>query len=227
MVRGSGDIDVHMVSHPLGGRGIERTRKRDLGRVRVAVGFAMALVVPVLLQLLLAVAPSHNIATAVLIQLTGSVAVALIGGLWPALLGALWSSFLVNYFSIPPLGTLTINDPQNLLALLVFAGVSSAVAVVVDLSARRSKEAARARSEAATLGDLTRGASTAEDPVQGSLGTGIGRLPGSHRCLVPRCGEDPALLILPFLGRRRWWQRRRRRRRRRLAAGGIGRQPTG
>ena len=169
VVRGSGDIDVHMVSHPLGGRGVERTRKRDLGRVRVAVGFAMALVVPVLLQLLLAAAPSHNIATAVLIQLTGSVAVALIGGLWPALLGALWSSLLVNYFSIPPLGTLTINDPQNLLALLVFAGVSSAVAVVVDLSARRSKEAARARSEAATLGDLTRGASTAEDPVQGLL----------------------------------------------------------
>ncbi|WP_020372839.1 DUF4118 domain-containing protein, partial [Arthrobacter sp. M2012083] len=169
VVRGSGDIDVHMVSHPLGGRGVERTRKRDLGRLRVAVGFAMALVVPVLLQLLLAAAPAHNIATAVLIQLTGSVAVALIGGLWPALLGALWSSLLVNYFSIPPLGTLTINDPQNLLALLVFAGVSSAVAVVVDLSARRSKEAARARSEAATLGDLTRGASTAEDPVQGLL----------------------------------------------------------
>jgi two-component system sensor histidine kinase KdpD len=169
VVRGSGDIDVHMVSHPLGGRGVERTRKRDLGRLRVAVGFATALVVPVLLQLLLAAAPTHNIATAVLIQLTGSVAVALVGGLWPALLGALWSSLLVNYFSIPPLGTLTINDPQNLLALLVFAGVSSAVAVVVDLSARRSKEAARARSEAATLGDLTRGASTAEDPIQGLL----------------------------------------------------------
>lgn len=169
VVKGSGDIDVHMVSHPLGGRGLERTRKRDLGRVRVAVGFAMAVVVPVLLQLLLAAAPSHNIATAVLIQLSGSVAVALVGGLWPALLGALWSSLLVNYFSVPPLGTLTINDPQNLLALLVFAGVSSAVAVVVDLSARRSKEAARARSEAATLGDLTRGASTAEDPIQGLL----------------------------------------------------------
>ena len=169
VVRGSGDIDVHMVSHPLGGRGLERTRKRDLGRVRVAVGFAMAVIVPVLLQLVLAAAPTHNIATAVLIQLSGSVAVALVGGLWPALLGALWSSVLVNYFSIPPMGTLTISDPQNLLALLVFAGVSSAVAVVVDLSARRSKEAARARSEAATLADLTRGATTAEDPVQDLL----------------------------------------------------------
>ncbi|UKA48961.1 DUF4118 domain-containing protein [Arthrobacter sp. FW305-123] len=169
VVRGSGDIDVHMVSHPLGGRGMGRTRKRDLGRVRVFLGFAMAIVVPVLLQLLLAAAPSHNIATAVLVQLSGSVAVALVGGLWPALLAAVWSSLLVNYFSVPPLGTLTISDPQNLLAILVFAGVSCAVAMVVDLSARRSKEAARARSEATTLAELTRGASTADDPVQDLL----------------------------------------------------------
>lgn len=169
VVRDSGDIDVHMVSHPLGGRGVDRPRQRDLGRARVIVGFAMAVVLPVLLQLLLAASPSHNIATAVLLQLTGSVAVALVGGLWPALLGALWSSLLVNYFSIPPVGTLTISDPENILALLVFVGVSAAVAAVVDVSARRSKEAARARAEATTLGDLTRGASSAEDTVEGLL----------------------------------------------------------
>ncbi len=79
-----------------------------------------------------------------LVQLSGSVAVALVGGLWPAVLAALWSSLLVNYFSTPPTGHLIISDPQNFLALFVFLGVSSAVAVVVDLSARRSKEAARA-----------------------------------------------------------------------------------
>ncbi|GAB3571599.1 sensor histidine kinase KdpD [Arthrobacter alkaliphilus] len=169
VVRDSGDIDVHMVSHPLGGRGVDRPRQRDLGRARVIVGFAMAVVVPVLLQLLLAASPSHSIATAVLLQLTGSVAVALVGGLWPALLGALWSSLLVNFFSIPPVGTLTISDPDNILALLVFVGVSAAVAAVVDVSARRSKEAARARAEATTLGDLTRGASSAEDTVEGLL----------------------------------------------------------
>jgi two-component system sensor histidine kinase KdpD len=135
----------------------------------VIVGFAMAVILPVLLQLLLAASPSHSIATAVLLQLTGSVAVALVGGLWPALLGALWSSLLVNFFSIPPVGTLTISDPENILALLVFVGVSAAVAAVVDVSARRSKEAARARAEAATLGDLTRGASSAEDTVEGLL----------------------------------------------------------
>lgn len=169
VVRDSGDIDVHMVSHPLGGHGLDRHRPRDLGRVRVSIGFALAVVLPALLQLMLAASPAHNVATAVLVQLTGSVAVALVGGLWPALLGALWSSLLVNYFSTPPVGTLTINDPQNLLALLVFVGVSAAVAAVVDISARRSKEAARARAEATTLGDLTRGATIAEDTVKGLL----------------------------------------------------------
>jgi two-component system sensor histidine kinase KdpD len=104
-----------------------------------------------------------------LIQLSGSVAVALVGGLWPAVLAALWSSLLVNYFSTPPIGNLIISDAQNFLALFVFLGVSAAVAVVVDLSARRSKEAARARAEATTLSDLTRGAAGADDTVQALL----------------------------------------------------------
>ncbi|CAH0193880.1 MULTISPECIES: DUF4118 domain-containing protein [unclassified Arthrobacter] len=170
VVRDSGDIDVHMVSHPLGGRGAGPRQHRDLGRVRVAVGFALAVLLPMVLQLLLSLLnPERNVAAAMLVQLTGSVAVALIGGLWPAILAALWSSLLVNYFSTPPLGTLTISDPQNFLALLVFVGVSAAVAVVVDLSARRSKEAARARAEATTLGDLTRSAAGSEDTVQALL----------------------------------------------------------
>lgn len=170
VVRDSGDIDVHMVSHPLGGHGTRPSRERDLGRVRVAVGLVLAVALPALLQfLLLVLNPERNVATAMLVQLTGSVAVALVGGLWPAILAALWSSLLVNYFSTPPLGNLTIRDPQNFLALLVFVGVSAAVAVVVDLSARRSKEAALARAEATTLGDLTRGAAGSEDTVQALL----------------------------------------------------------
>jgi two-component system sensor histidine kinase KdpD len=170
VVRGSGDIDVHMVSHPLGGQGTGVPRHRDLGRVRVAVGLLLAVLLPALLQLLLVfLNPQQNVATAMLVQLSGSVAVALVGGLWPAVLAALWSSLLVNYFSTPPTGNLTIRDPQNFLALFVFLGVSAAVAVAVDLSARRSKEAARARAEATTLSDLTRGAAGSEDTVQSLL----------------------------------------------------------
>lgn len=169
VVRDSGDIDVHMVSHPLGGRGTGPRRQRDLGRIRVTAGFILAIVLPVLLQLLLSLIPDENLATAVLIQLSGSVTAALVGGLWPAILASLWSSLLVNYFATTPVRTLTIHDPQDVLALLVFVGVSVAVAVVVDLSARRSKEAARSRAEATTLSDLTRGAASLEDTVKDLL----------------------------------------------------------
>ena len=169
VLRGSDGIDVHLVPQerpPSGGR---PSRPRDLGRLRVTVGFVLAVVVPALLQLLLEVNPDKNLATSMLVQLTGSVAVALVGGLWPAVLAALWSTLLVNYFSTPPVGNLTISDAENVLALLVFVGVSAAVAVVVDLSARRSKEAARARAEATTLAELSRGAAGSEDTVTGLL----------------------------------------------------------
>ncbi len=169
VVRGAGAIDVHIVSQPSEGGSPDVPRRRNLGRTRVTTGFVMAVLLPALLQLLLAVNPDKNLATTVLVQLTGSVAVALVGGLWPAVLAALWSSLLVNYFSTPPVGTLTISDSENVLALLVFVGVSAAVATVVDLSARRSKEAALARAEAATLADLSRGAAGSEDTVVGLL----------------------------------------------------------
>lgn len=166
VVRGSGDIDVHMVSHPLAARGVERRRRGDLGTRRVAAGFVLALILPALLQLLLGLNPESNVATAALVQLTGTVAVALLGGLWPALVGALWSSLLLNFFSTPPVGTLTIGDPQNALALLLFLAVAAAVALVVDRSARRSKEASRARAEATTLSELASGTTRSEDSIQ-------------------------------------------------------------
>ncbi|WP_426986035.1 DUF4118 domain-containing protein [Pseudarthrobacter sp. Y6] len=167
VVRGAGDIDVQVVSRVPPQRNAPR-RRPDLGRTRVGIGFALAAALPVLLQLLLA-AFEHSVATAVLVQLAGAVAVSLVGGLWPAIVGAMWSSVLVNYFSTPPLGDLAISDPQDLLSLAVFGGVSVAVAGVVDRSARRSKEAARAQAEAATLGDLALGASRSEDTLDGIL----------------------------------------------------------
>src|SRR6202521_4000422 len=52
--------------------------------------------------------------------------VGVLRGLWPALACATISFLLVDYFFVPPFGTLTISDEQdivNLLAFLVIAGV--------------------------------------------------------------------------------------------------------
>lgn len=165
VVRGAGDIDVQVVSRPAVSRPtLSRGagQRTALGRRRVMIGFALAAALPAGLQLLLGVF-DHSVATAALLQLAGAVAIALVGGLWPAVAGAFWSSVLVNYFSTPPLRDLAIHDPQDILSLAVFAGVAVAVAGVVDRSARRSKEAATARAEAATLADLALAASRDED----------------------------------------------------------------
>lgn len=190
VVRGAGAIDVHIVSGPPEGRSPGVPRRQDLGRARVTAGFVMAILLPALLQLLLAVNPDQNLAATVLVQLTGSVAVALVGGLWPAIFAALWSSLLVNYFSTPPVGHLTISDSQNVLALLVFVGVSAAVASVVDLSARRSKEAALARAEAATLADLSRGAAGSEDTIVGLLQQALDVFQVRGAALLSRPDDD-------------------------------------
>ncbi len=141
----------------------------ELGRVRTLVGFVLALALPPLLEWGTFAAGGDFLAADVLLQIAGVVAVALVGGLWPALLGALWSSLILNYFSTEPFGSLEIADVENLLTLAIFVAVAVSVSLVVGLAARRSREAAIASADAATLGELARGVLAVEDTLQGFL----------------------------------------------------------
>lgn len=165
VVRDSGDIDVHLVSHPQGGGGLPKPATAALGRTRTTAGFVLAVFLPVFMTALLSAGPDLNLATHALVHLTGVMAVAFIGGLWPAVLAAVLDSLLLNYFQTEPVGTFNISDPENVFALLVFLGAAVAVSLVVGLSARRAREATRARAEAATLADLARDALLADDTV--------------------------------------------------------------
>ena len=80
--------------------------------------------------------------------------VALVGGFVPAMVAAVGGSLLLNYFFAPPLHTFTIRETNNVLALGVFVVVAVLVSSVVDLAARRTRQAARATAEAETLGTL-------------------------------------------------------------------------
>ena len=101
-------------------------------------------------------------------------AVALVGGLYPALAAAVVGSQLLNWFFTPPIHSFTVGNTDNVVALAVFVLVAALVSSVVDLSARRSQEAARASAEAETLSTLA-----------GSLLRGEQALPALlHRCLL-------------------------------------------
>ncbi|NYG06559.1 two-component system sensor histidine kinase KdpD [Phycicoccus badiiscoriae] len=153
VVEASGDIDVHLVTHEL-----TRTERAPLrfgpafGARRTALGWTMAVVGTAGLAGILQATPGwHDLPLEVLLFLLLTVLTALVGGLWPALAAAVVSSLAINWFFTEPVHTLSISDPQNLVALLVFLLVATAVSSVVHVSERRAAAADEARREADAL----------------------------------------------------------------------------
>ncbi|MGW3726432.1 ATP-binding protein [Streptomyces sp. NPDC000851] len=161
------DLDVHIVTHDEAakGRGLPVARGARLGRARIIWGWLVGLAGPVILAVLLNTV-HLGLANDMLLFLTLTVAAALLGGLLPALAAAAFGTFLLNYFFTPPLHRLTIADPKNIVALVIFIGVAVSVASVVDLAARRTHQAARLRAESGILsflaGNVLRGETSLE-----------------------------------------------------------------
>ena len=152
-IRGSGDIDVHIVTHGQMGRGggLPRTRG-GLPLRRKLAGYALAVVLlPLLTVCLTPFRNPINLTSDVLFFLAALVAVALVGGFVPAVLTAVAGSLLLNYYFVAPIHKFTISQPNNALALGIFVAVGLAVSSVVDGAARRSKQAARASAESELL----------------------------------------------------------------------------
>ncbi|MFF3707167.1 DUF4118 domain-containing protein [Streptomyces phaeochromogenes] len=163
------DLDVHLITHDEAGkgRGLPVARSARLGTSRVVWGWLVGVGGPALLTLLLTgVTPSVGLANDMLLFLTLTVAAALLGGLYPALASAVVGSLLLNWFFTPPVHTLTIADPKNIVAIAIFVGVAVSVASVVDLAARRTHQAARLRAESEILsvlaGSVLRGETSLE-----------------------------------------------------------------
>jgi two-component system sensor histidine kinase KdpD len=75
--------------------------------------------------------------------------------LWIAVVTSLVAMLAVNFFFFPPVGTLTISDPQNWIALVAFL-VVSLVAINLSAVARdRAQEAVTRRDELGRLLDLS------------------------------------------------------------------------
>jgi len=156
ITRRSGSIDVHVVSHdyigrgrvlPVLGGGLSRQR-------RITGGIIGAVLLLALTSILTHQRGNVSFGTDMLLFLLIVVISALVGGFWPALGAAVLASLLLNFYFAAPLHRLTISEPENVLALIVFVLIGALVSQVVDLAARRSREAARSNAEAETLSTL-------------------------------------------------------------------------
>ncbi len=165
VIRESGDIDVHIVTHEsAGGLSLPRLRGGALSVRRRVMGFALALIGgPLLTWLLVAIRSEDTITTDVLAYQLLVVLVALVGGIWPAVFAAVMSGLTLNFFFVMPLYTVTIADPRNAWALGLYVVIAVLVSVVVDRAARAARAATRSAAESELLatvaGSVLRGES--------------------------------------------------------------------
>ena len=159
IVRESGDIDVHVVTHErAGSRRVHVGANRRRTTQRGILAWTLAPIIPCILTVaLLPFADSLNLSTILLAFLLGVVASSLVGGLLPAVVTALVAGLLVNHEFVQPVGSFTIAEPQNAFAILAFVLVAAVIATIVDRSAMLALEASQRRAEANVLASLSVG----------------------------------------------------------------------
>ncbi len=154
LVRLSGAIDIHItagVEHENGSasRKINTARHNTPPDVTpYLIGMAMtgvALVVGLLLDQFL------DVRSIALVFVVGVLGVAVTLGLWPALFASVISAFAYNFFFLSPLYTLSIADPESVVALVFFLFVS---VIASNLASRVQRQAAAARQRARMTEDL-------------------------------------------------------------------------
>jgi K+-sensing histidine kinase KdpD len=126
-----------------------------VGRQRRYAAWALLLVaLPLMTFVLQEWRTAISLESTLLLYLTLVVVISALGGLVPGLLAAVAADLLVNYFLIPPYGTLLIESRDHLVAILVFIAVAAVVSVLVELASRNREAAARSEAEAALLSRL-------------------------------------------------------------------------
>jgi two-component system sensor histidine kinase KdpD len=169
VIRESGDIDVHIVSHAAaGGRNLPKFRRTAaLSLRRRLYGLILALVAGPLLTLLLTqIRSSDSLTAEALSYQLLVVVVALVGGIWPALFAAVLSGVTLDFVFVSPYNTLTIGRPTHLIALALYIVIAVLVSVVVDQAARRTRSATRSAAESELLATIAGGVIRGGDAVQ-------------------------------------------------------------
>jgi two-component system sensor histidine kinase KdpD len=206
VIRHAGPIDVHIVNHAAAGGRFTLPRVGGaLTWRRRALGFALCLVLgPLLTWLLEATRTGTSLVGDVLTYQLLVVVVALVGGFWPSLLTAVLSGLSLDYFFIDPVRTVTVAEPRHVLALALYVANGVLVSVVVDLAARRTRAAQRARAESelmlAVAGAVLRGQdalATLIDRTREAFGLAGVRLRSGQEVLAESGAVRPGATAVP------------------------------
>ena len=95
-----------------------------------------------------------DLTVVLLLALTLVLALAVVVGPVLGIVAGLIAVVLVNWYLVPPYRTFEVANPDNVVALVVFAIVAGAVAILAELNARVQAGAARSRERADLIADV-------------------------------------------------------------------------
>ena len=170
VVRLAGTIDVHVIASDqetdeiVTGRAARISPPITRRRTIVAV-LLTAIGLPLLVGGMYILRNQAALPTDLLVALAFVLLIAGIGGRLVGLVASITASLLINWYLVEPRYTLTISEPENATALVVFILTAVAVGSVVDVASQRAREARRARVEAEVLARAAASISGEPDPL--------------------------------------------------------------
>ncbi len=154
LVRDTPGMAVHVL--PIGGATARARRSRRSGHwgSRAGYGWTTAMVAGVT-GLASGLFHILNLGNVALLYLLPVMAAASLFGLRTGLFAGLLSSLAYNFFFLPPTGTLTISNPENVISILVLLSIAFATSqLTARVRAQADMAAASARTNAALAGFL-------------------------------------------------------------------------
>jgi len=152
LVRKTGPISVHVISAEAGETSAKPVTTHQHPRpVSLPAYVGSAGVVVLAIGVASLIERFVGLQSVSLVFLMAVLASAVAWGLWPALFACLLSVLAFNFFFLPPIYTLTISDPENVVALFFFALVAI---IVSKLTAATRTQIVSARARAKATAEL-------------------------------------------------------------------------
>jgi two-component system sensor histidine kinase KdpD len=196
LVRTIDDVAVHVLPGEPDTRTVQHRAAAVSGRwgkpSHYVVSLALVALMTVLGRLLLEVIDLGNISLLYLIPVMFAAATF---GVRAGLFAGLASSLAYNFFFLPPTGTLTVNNPENVISILVLLGVA---VVTSQFAARVRAQADLAQSSArqnAALASFSRQLTAApdQDTLMQAICAEVGRLLDVRTVLLLPSADGPML----------------------------------
>ncbi|MGN7160127.1 DUF4118 domain-containing protein [Sphingomonas sp. SAFR-052] len=164
LVRDTPDVTVHVLPMPSAPQG-ERRGGRPAGSWGSPVGYAMTTaLVAAVTALATALFQILNLGNVALLYLLPVMAAASLFGLRTGLYAGIASSLAYNFFFLPPTGTLTVSDPENLVSIVVLLGIAVATSQLTARVRAQADLAAHSARTNATLAGFLRQIAGVTDP---------------------------------------------------------------